>query len=203
MYSARRGCDRNNKIWYLPGPFHQYQEDVKALAKKAGMRIIDASVTASRDGEAADVPVVTVKPIARSEAESQLVVADQIALDQEELIGKLQAESGAIRVLIESAEGLIPLEHPEAGELPIRLFDALSGIHQGIAGIKAERDSLTAENESLRGEVASLKAAASKPVDDSAEIEALKAALDTAKVSYRANASKEALQKQVAELAGS
>lgn len=193
----------NNKIWYLPGPFHQYQEDVKALAKKAGLRIIDASVTASRDGEAADVPAVTVKPVARSEAESQLVVADQIALDQEELIGKLQAESGAIRVLIESAEGLIPLEHPEAGELPIRLFDALSGIHQGIAGIKAERDSLTAENESLRGEVASLKAAASKPVDDSAEIEALKAALDTAKVSYRANASKEALQKQVAELAGS
>lgn len=193
----------NNKIWYLPGPFHQYQEDVKALAKKAGMRIIDASVTASRDGEAADVPVVTVKPVARSEAESQLVVADQIALDQEELIGKLQAESGAIRVLIESAEGLIPLEHPEAGELPIRLFDALSGIHQGIAGIKAERDSLTAENESLRGEVAGLKAAASKSADDSAEIEALKAALDTAKVSYRANASKEALQKQVAELAGS
>ena len=132
-----------------------------------------------------------------------LMVADQTALDQEELIGKLQAESGAIRVLIESAEGLIPLEHPEAGELPIRLFDALSGIHQGIAGIKAERDSLTAENESLRGEVAGLKAAASKSVDESAEIEALKAALDTAKVSYRANASKEALQKQVAELAGS
>ncbi len=132
-----------------------------------------------------------------------LMVADQTALDQEELIGMLRAESGAIRVLIESAEGLIPLEHPEAGELPIRLFDALSGIHQGIAGIKAERDSLTAENESLRGEVAGLKAAASKSVDESAEIEALKATLDTAKVSYRANASKEALQKQVAELAGS
>ena len=193
----------SNKIWYLPGPFHQYQEDVKALAKKAGLRIIDASVTASRDGEATDVPAVTVKQVARSGVESQLVVADQTALDQEELIGKLRAESGAIRVLIESAEGLIPLEHPEAGELPIRLFDALSGIHQGIAGIKAERDSLTAENESLRGEVANLKAAASKSVDDSAEIEALKAALDTAKVSYRANASKEALQKQVAELAGS
>lgn len=193
----------SNKIWYLPGPFHQYQEDVKALAKKAGLRIIDASVTGSRDGEATDVPAVTVKPVARSGGGSQLVVADQTALDQEELIGKLRAESGAIRVLIESAEGLIPLEHPEAGELPIRLFDALSGIHQGIAGIKAERDSLTAENESLRGEVANLKAAASKSVDDSAEIEALKAALDTAKVSYRANASKEALQRQVAELAGS
>ena len=190
----------SNKIWYLSGPFHQYQEDVKALAKKAGLRIIDASVTASRDGEATDVPAVTVKQVARSGGGSQLVGADQTALDQEELIGKLRAESGAIRVLIESAEGLIPLEHPEAGELPIRLFDALSGIHQGIAGIKAERDSLTAENESLRGEVANLKAAASKSVDDSAEIEALKATLDTAKVSYRANASKEALQKQVGDL---
>ena len=190
----------SNKIWYLPGPFHQYQEDVKALAKKAGLRIIDASVTASRDGEAMDIPAVTVKQVARSEAGSQLVVADQTALDQEELIGKLRAESGAIRVLIESAEGLIPLEHPEAGELPIRLFDALSGIHQGIAGIKAERDSLTAENESLRGEVANLKVAASKSVDDSAEIEVLKAVLDAAKVSYRANASKDALQKLVDDL---
>ena len=129
-----------------------------------------------------------------------LMVADRTALDQEELIGKLRAESGAIRVLIESAEGLIPLEHPEAGELPIRLFDALSGIHQGIAGIKAERDSLTAENESLRGEVVSLKAAASKSLDESAEIEALKATLDAAKVSYRANVSKEALQKLVEDL---
>ena len=190
----------SNKIWYLPGPFHQYQEDVKALAKKAGLRIIDASVTGSRDGEATDVPAVTVKQVARSGGGSQLVVADQTALDQEELIGKLRAESGAIRVLIESAEGLIPLEHPEAGELPIRLFDALSGIHQGIAGIKAERDSLTAENESLRGEVVSLKAAASKSLDESAEIEALKATLDAAKVSYRANVSKEALQKLVEDL---
>ena len=191
----------NNKIWYLPGPFHRYQEDVKALAREAGLRIIDANVTANRDGAAKDVPAVTVKQVARSEAESQLVVVTgQASLDQEELIGKLRAESGAIRVLIESAEGLIPLEHPEAGELPIRLFDALSGIHQGIAGIKAERDSLSTENESLRGEVTSLKAAASKPADDSVEIEALKAALDAASVTYRSNASKEALEKLVAEL---
>ena len=118
----------------------------------------------------------------------------------EELIGKLQAESDAVRVLVESAEGMAPMVHPEAGELPIRLFDALSGIHQGITGLKSERDGLATENEALRGEVASLKALANKPTDDGAEIEALKAALDAANVSYRANASKEALQKQVAEL---
>ena len=130
----------SNKIWYLPGPFHQYQEDVKALAKKAGLRIIDASATASRVGEAKDVPAVTVKQVARSVVESQLVVADQTALDQEELIGKLRAESGAIRVLIESAEGLIPLEHPEAGELPIRLFDARTAIHAGIQRLRDDRE---------------------------------------------------------------
>ena len=118
----------------------------------------------------------------------------------EDLVDRLNIERDLIATLVESAEGLAPLTRPEAGELPIRLFDALSGIHQGITGLKTERDGLATENEALRGEVASLKALANKPTDDGAEIEALKAALDAANVSYRANASKEALQKQVAEL---
>lgn len=46
--------DKN--IWYLPGPFHRYEDDVKAIAKKAGLRIIDANVTDSRDGEAEKPP---------------------------------------------------------------------------------------------------------------------------------------------------
>ena len=118
----------------------------------------------------------------------------------EDLVDRLNIERDLIATLVESAEGLAPLTRPEAGELPIRLFDALSGIHQGITGLKTERDGLATENEALRGEVASLKALANKPTDDGAEIEALKAALDAANVSYRANASKEALQKQVTEL---
>lgn len=118
----------------------------------------------------------------------------------EDLVDRLNIERDLIATLVESAEGLAPLTRPEAGELPIRLFDALSGIHQGITGLKSERDGLATENEALRGEVASLKALANKTADDSAEIEALKAALDAANVTYRANASKEALQKQVAEL---
>jgi len=50
-------------VWYLPGPFYQYNEDVKALAKAAGLRIIDANVTEGRQ-EAADpdaLPVVTLR----------------------------------------------------------------------------------------------------------------------------------------------
>jgi len=51
--------DKN--IWYLPGPFHRYEDDVKALAKQAGLRIIDASVTESRDNEAESPPKAKLK----------------------------------------------------------------------------------------------------------------------------------------------
>lgn len=138
--------------------------------------------------------------VAVKEAARIIIVGTGDQGELNDLIGRLRTESDSVRVLIESAEGLAPLVHPEAGELPIRLFDALSGIHQGITGLKSERDSLATENESLRGEIASLKATANKPAEDSAEIGALKAALDAAKVTYRANASKDALEKAVAEL---
>ena len=196
----------SHKIWYLPGPFHQYQEDVKALAKKAGLRIIDASATASRVGEAKDVPAVTVKQVARSVVESQLMVPDQAALDQEELIGKLRAESSAIRVLIESAEGLVPLEHPEAGELPIRLFDALTAIHAGIQSLRDDREVEVEKSRTLQKQVDDLLSQAAQArleADESKEakeVAELKAKLDVAGITYRANASKESLQKQVDEL---
>ena len=199
----------SNKIWYLPGPFHQYQEDVKALAKKAGLRIIDASATASRVGEAKDVPAVTVKQVARSVVESQLMVPDQAALDQEELIGKLRAESGAIRVLIESAEGLVPLEHPEAGELPIRLFDALTAIHAGVQSLRDDREVEVEKSRTLQKQVDDLLSQAEQArleTDESKEakeVAELKTKLDVAGITYRANASKESLQKQVDELSKS
>ena len=199
----------SNKIWYLPGPFHQYQEDVKALAKKAGLRIIDASATASRVGEAKDVPAVTVKQVARSVVENQLMVADQASLDQDELIGKLRAESGAIRVLIESAEGLVPLEHPEAGELPIRLFDALTAIHAGIQSLRDDREVEVEKSRTLQKQVDDLLSQAEQArleTDESKEakeVAELKTKLDVAGITYRANASKESLQKQVDELSKS
>ncbi|AOX32994.1 hypothetical protein IPC1241_19340 [Pseudomonas aeruginosa] len=48
-------------IWYLPGPFHRYEDDVKAIAKKGGLRIIDANVTDSRDGECEKPPKAKLK----------------------------------------------------------------------------------------------------------------------------------------------
>jgi hypothetical protein len=58
----------NKNTWYLPGPFHQYQEDVKALAKSFGLRIIDANATESREDEAEDVPEVTIREMAQPPA---------------------------------------------------------------------------------------------------------------------------------------
>ncbi len=187
----------SNKIWYLPGPFHQYREDVKALAKEHGLRIIDANITESRDGEADDVPEVTVRQV---EPAPVLLIAgsgDHTAL--QELIDKLNAERDGIVLLIEAAEGLNELEHPGAGELPIRLFGALKAIHEGFEALTGERDNLAGEVESLRGEVARLKAA-TEPVDNAEKIASLKAQLDAANVTYRANASVESLEKAVADL---
>jgi len=188
----------SNKIWYLPGPFHQYREDVKALAKAHGLRIIDANITESREGEADDVPEVTVRQF---ESAPALVLADKGnhgAL--QELIDKLNAERDGIVLLIDAAEGLAPLEHPGAGELPIRLFDALKAIHEGVISLTDQRDKLAGEAELLRAEIARLKAAAEQPVDNAEKITALKAQLDAANVQYRANASVESLEKAVADL---
>jgi hypothetical protein len=189
----------SNKIWYLPGPFHQYLEDVKALAKERGLRIIDANVTENREGEAHDVPEVTLR---QADSAPVLLVAgsggvDSVAL--QELIDKLNAERDGIVSLIEAAEGLSDLEHPGAGELPIRLFGALKSIHEGFEALTGERDNLAGEVESLRAEVERLKVAA-EPVDNAEKIASLKAQLDAANVPYRANASVESLEKAVAEL---
>ena len=180
----------NKNIWYLPGPFHQYREDVKALAKEVGLRIIDANVTESRDGEANDTPEVTLKEVA-----SQLVVG-VVGEDRgllEELVAKLRAESDTIRVLIEGLEAG-EIEKPEAGELAIRLYDALDHIRTQVDELATSRVSLATDNETLRGEIESLKA------DEGKEVEALRAKLDAAGVTYRANASKESLEKLVADL---
>ncbi|WP_025804592.1 hypothetical protein [Pseudomonas chlororaphis] len=125
--------------------------------------------------------------------------ADIIAgLEQEN--DSLRTERAGILRLVEAAEGESTLEHPGDGELPIRLFDALKAIHEGVVSLKGERDSLVGEAESLRAEVARLKAAADQSGDSAEKIAGLKAQLDAAGVQYRANASVESLEKAVADL---
>ncbi|MEQ3620565.1 MAG: hypothetical protein ABNH42_04400 [Marinobacter sp.] len=52
-------------VWYLPGPFTRYNEDVKALAQKSGVRIVDARFVPENGRKDAapekDLPKVTEK----------------------------------------------------------------------------------------------------------------------------------------------
>ena len=57
----KENTEHKAPVWYLAGPFYRYNEDVKALARSKGIRIIDANVTDDRGNEATDVPKVTLK----------------------------------------------------------------------------------------------------------------------------------------------
>lgn len=194
-----------NNIWYLAGPFHQYQEDVKALAKEHGLVIVDANAAASRHSEAKDVPEVTIRP----ELKAVVVVVEAGGLSQD-VVDQLTAELAAIGVIVESfAEQSLDRPEGELGETAGRLFEVLAAYSEGVLSLQQDRDSksqqvktLISENtfllhakDELESQLAALKSGAAGD-----EEPALKARLDAAGVTYRANASKESLQKQVAEL---
>ncbi|CAI8802760.1 hypothetical protein [Pseudomonas zeae] len=146
--------------------------------------------------EAQGVEVSVLKPLISESVNSDR--ADTTAsLEQDNDV--LRAERDGIVLLIDAAEGLTELEHPGAGELPIRLFGALKSIHEGFETLTGERDNLAGDVELLRAEVERLKAVA-EPVDNAEKIANLKAQLDAANVTYRANASVESLEKAVSEL---
>lgn len=95
--------------------------------------------------------------------------------------------------------------NPVEGEgAAARLHAALSGIQESMATLAESRDSAVEKSELLQKQVDERLAQAeqSRLADAEAnEVAELKAKLDAAKVTYRANASKESLQKQVDELA--
>lgn len=178
------------KRYRVPGLFRNVERDATAVTVIGDYPdIVKAYEEAGVEVEVVDM----VRP-----ASVLAVGSDQSQVDA--LVGRLQAESDALRVLIEAAEGLSPLEHPEAGELPIRLFDALKAIHTSVGELVSERDSLRSTVDVLNGDIEALKKAAMMPADEADEIARLKAALDGANVQYRANASKESLERLVAEL---
>lgn len=118
----------------------------------------------------------------------------------EKLIAALRAEHGSIQILVDGLEAG-EIHRPESGELAVRLFEVLGTIQASVGELTAERDGLLLTVDELRDEVEALKRAAiTPPAGEADEIAALKAKLDEAKVPYRANASKESLEKLVAEL---
>lgn len=191
-----------NNIWYLPGPFHRYQENVKALAKEHGLVIVDANVAPNRNGEADDVPKVTIREGLRQA--TVVVEADDLSRDA---IDRLTAELASVGVIVESFAAQ-RLERPEGelGETAERLFQVLEAINAGISSLQRERDGEFEKADLLQKQVDDLLAQAVKRENETEEdreamdVAELKARLDEAGVTYRANASKESLQKLVAEL---
>ncbi|MCH5497957.1 hypothetical protein L6218_06080 [Pseudomonas syringae pv. syringae] len=103
------------------------------------------------------------------------------------------------------AEGLESgVLNPVEGDGPaLRLHAALSGIQGSMKSLSDARNEALAKNDVLQKQVDDLLQQIDKSSQADAEakeIAELKAKLDAANVTYRANASKESLQKQVDEL---
>ena len=186
----------NKNIWYLPGPFHQYQEDVKALAKASGLRIVDASVTESREDAADDVPEVTTK----ERPTVLLIDGGNSSIN----IDAFRAELESVGLIVESfADQALVRPEGELGPIADRLFQVFEAVNAGVESLIRERDGEVEKVKALQLQVDDLLQRADKAgqVDTEAkEIADLKAKLDEAKVPYRANASKESLEKLVADL---
>nr|BFD43180.1 hypothetical protein FFPRI1PSEUD_46790 [Pseudomonas sp. FFPRI_1] len=151
-------------------------------------------IVAAYEAEGVDVSVVEAPaaPLPSAKAPATVDLAGEVA--------KLRAENSAVILLLDGLDaGEIQL--PESGELANRLFESLGIIHTSVGELTTERDGLLLTVDALRGELETLKKAApAAPADEADEIAALKAKLDAANVQYRANASKESLEKLIAEL---
>lgn len=178
------------KRYRVPGLFRSIERDATAVTVVGDYPEI---VTAYEDA-GVDVEVVALP-------ESAVVGTQAVASGElSQLLAALQAESGAMVLLVDGLEAG-EIHRPESGELALRLFDVLGTIHASVGALTTERDGLAMTVDALRGEVEALqKSALTPPADEAGEIAALKAKLDDAKVQYRANASKESLEKLVAEL---
>ncbi|QZP18743.1 hypothetical protein [Pseudomonas sp. DR208] len=146
--------------------------------------------------EAAGIAVSVAEVPEPSAVSVPAALPDELA----EEIARLRTENGAVILLADGMEAG-EIQRPEVGEIALRLFGVLGTIHTSVGELTTERDGLLVTVDTLRNEVEALKKAAiSPPVDETGEIAALKAKLDEAKVPYRANASKESLEKLVADL---
>ena len=178
------------KRYRVPGLFRSVERDATAVTVVGDYPEI---VTAYEDA-GVDVEVVALpEPVVVG---TQAVASGELS----QLLAALQDESGAMVLLVDGLEAG-EIHRPESGELALRLFDVLGTIHASVGELTTERDGLALTVDALRAEVEALKKSAlTPPADEAGEISALKAKLDEAKIQYRGNASKESLEKLVAEL---
>lgn len=178
------------KRYRVPGLFRSVERDATAVTVVGDYpEIVTAYEEAGVDVEVVELPA----PIVFC---TQAIASGELS----KLLADLQGESDAMVLLVDGLEAG-EIHRPESGELALRLFDVLGTIHASVGELTTERDGLALTVDALRAEVEALKKSAlAPPADEAGEIAALKATLDEAKVQYRANASKESLEKLVAEL---
>lgn len=115
----------------------------------------------------------------------------------------LAAELASIGAIVDSF-AVQSLERPEGdlGETASRLFQVLEAVNAGVSSLQRERDGAVEQVAKLEQDKADLLKQLDllKAASNDSEVDALKAQLDAAGVTYRSNASKESLQKQVDEL---
>ena len=91
---------------------------------------------------------------------------------------------------------LLPADPQSGGEH----FNGGGELQAKFLRLKEENTGLAAENQQLKARVSDLESAEQDRLAAEKEVEELKAKLDAAGVTYRANASKESLQKLVDDL---
>ena len=178
------------KRYRVPGLFRNVEREATVVTVVGDYpEIVTAYEDAGVDVEVVELPApVAVDTCAAASGELSRLLAD------------LQAESGAVALLIDGLEAG-EIHRPDSGDLALRLFEVLGTIHASVGELTTERDGLALIVDALREEIEALKKAPiTPPADEAGEIAALKAKLDEAEIPYRANASKESLERLVADL---
>ena len=190
VYTNQLDGFQPNKRYRVPGLFRSVERDATAVTVVGDYpEIVTAYEDAGVDVEVVELPAPVV-------VSKQSIASGELS----KLLADLQDESDAMVLLVDGLEAGEILR-PEAGALALRLFEVLGTIHASVGELTTERDGLALTVDTLREEIEALKKASITPLaDEAGEIAALKAKLDEAKIQYRANASKESLERLVAEL---
>jgi len=192
IYTAQRDGFEPGRMYRNPRHFDQIELGVESVVVVGDW----PKVAAAYEEVGAEVSVIEVPKM----APQKVVVVGDLSSGVSEL---LIAELASIGMIVESF-AVQSLERPEGelSETASRLFEVLEAVNVGVSSLQHERDSaveqvakLEQEKLDLLKQLDELKVANVDP-----EIEAMKAKLDGAGISYRANASKESLQKLVDDL---
>jgi len=138
-------ANEQKPIWYLPGPNFRYVEDVKALAREAGLRIIDANTTTDRSNAAENPPEVTLKPVAAAVRAADYVPTKAELMAAHERLMQMEADLGVERERLHAQAAEQAAERARLADLAEKLA-ADQVADGGKLTVAQLRDELTARS---------------------------------------------------------